>query len=365
LRLLAYFVQQNIDKFEEPDDDNISVVTPLDNIFSPRSPATIAMQNSLRTLYFDLKYPAFTAPSTNTDKIGNAGLIILPSPRTLSEKAWNGILTKVASGATLLITGPVDYDEYWKFTPRLENLGIAVSPEVQPVARYEFIQINGISHHARFTHATQEIADKTSSKGQESNQLSEVRYKKGLIIYSALPLELADETQALQAFYKYGHHHAKIKNMISEVNNPEVLVRPVISKNYILYNVISESGQTSHLKWTHLENDKKIEMRIPGRRAVMFLLERQSGNLLSCYLNGMLQVGSVKIECTGSTVITGFEDGKLDVMGGDNDGNISITGLNNIGFKHEYINKKSNNEISISIPGSARCKPVSLKSEMK
>jgi hypothetical protein len=360
LRLLAFFVKNNPDQFEEPEDEDICLITPLENIFAPRSPASLATQNALRTLYFDLKMPIFTVASTKTDKIGNSKLIILPSPRTLSKEAWKDILFKVKMGATLLLTGPVDYDEYWKHCPRLTEVGIRVEKNIEPVSRDEYISVNGKRLHARFTHSIQDIADKAVLGESNVNQFCETKYHKGRIIFLAVPLELADDSHALQEFYKYGFLKAGCRRDMSEVGSPEVLVRPLFSKNYVLYTVISESDQESNIQWIHLENDLKISLKISGRRASVFILERKSGLLISAYLNGFLKVGDISVACPETTVVCALNSGNPKIMAGTGDGALEVQGIKIKKIDKKYAKITSDQMLQISIPGNMRCVPVFL-----
>src|SRR5206468_3120062 len=68
-------------------------------------------------------------------EVDDAKLIVLPSARVLTESCWQALLQKVEAGATLLVTGYIESDEYWRLAERMRPLGVEVT--VRPVAQLE------------------------------------------------------------------------------------------------------------------------------------------------------------------------------------------------------------------------------------
>lgn len=324
LRLLAFLVENCRQCFEHAADDPVYIVTPLDNIFAPRSMAGPATQNALRTLFFDLKQPAGSVTPFNIDKV-YPRLFVLPSARTLSDEGWAKLMEKVRQGAVLLISGPVDYDEYFKHKNRLVQLGIHVSQNVQPVARDEYFSINTEKINVRYTHAIQDIADKAVYSDDINNKVKTIPFGRGKVIFCPLPLELADDAGGLKAFYNYGLQQAGFKMPDFEINNPGVLIRPLESENYIVYSAISECDQQTNLSWIDPSTESKIELRLNPKRAVLFILEKATGELVAAYLNGFLKVGDHSLYSEKGTIaITNLNTAPV-LMAGDRAGHIYLS----------------------------------------
>ena len=88
------------------------------------STALEAQQNCVRVLYQYARSSAYAVGEYQIQSLGNPKLILLPSPWTLSEPAWQAILEKVRDGSTLLVTGGFDNDEHFHATERASQLGL-------------------------------------------------------------------------------------------------------------------------------------------------------------------------------------------------------------------------------------------------
>jgi hypothetical protein len=79
-----------------------------------------AQQNAVRALYHYARGTAFVIGEYQLSQMPDTKLIIVPSPWVLNQNAWEILMKKVQSGATLLISGRVDADEHW--APVLERV---------------------------------------------------------------------------------------------------------------------------------------------------------------------------------------------------------------------------------------------------
>src|SRR5258706_1991212 len=116
------------------------VVIPHSNMFSVRDLADKATRRAVRILEHQLGIPCRTVSEYHISDIGEPKLIVLPSPRVLTEACWQEILVRIYQGATLLVTGPFEADEYWRGQPRLSPFGL--STELTTLAHKELLSTN-------------------------------------------------------------------------------------------------------------------------------------------------------------------------------------------------------------------------------
>lgn len=359
LRLLAQFVNANRDYFYDNGQEETFVVIPFANIFAPRSMANRAVQNALRTLFFDLKQPVSAVSEFQIDKAANAKLLILPSARTLSQTAWRSLLEKVEQGAVLLISGLMEFDEYFRHQPRLKEVGIDLAKTALPVTRDEFFFMNGNEVHARFTHEKQDIADKAVFADGRPPQVVEAEQGRGRIIFCPLPLELADDAQPMRAFYQLGFSRANIASKIEGRTNPALLIRPLLSGDFIIYTVISESDQTIQTSWKDVASGAEIEIEIPGKRAMMFILSC-SGQLISAYFSGKLRVGEIALKAAATSVVSHLNSTNAFVMSGDGDGVVEMNGIGQREIVHNFIKQSDDGAYRMTIPNTQRFVKIKL-----
>ena len=111
-------------------------------MFSPRSLAVEATQRAVRVLANHLHVQARAVGEYGlADTLGAPRLIIAPSPRVLTDAAWQALMAAVENGATLLVTGIIDADEHWLPVERTKALGLRASS--RPVAGQEPAVIAG------------------------------------------------------------------------------------------------------------------------------------------------------------------------------------------------------------------------------
>ena len=84
-----------------------------------------AQQNAVRALYYYARGEAYAVGEYQIGSLGSPKLIILPSPSTLTEDAWQAIVARVRAGAVLLVTGPFDGDAHFHPTGRQNQVGLA------------------------------------------------------------------------------------------------------------------------------------------------------------------------------------------------------------------------------------------------
>ncbi len=89
-------------------------------------------KHALRAMAYCDHTPLRMLTENRLAELGTPKLVFLPSPQGLTDEAWDELLDYVASGGTLLVTGPVDRDEHWQPVDRMEALGVKAT--VVPLA---------------------------------------------------------------------------------------------------------------------------------------------------------------------------------------------------------------------------------------
>ena len=336
LKMLAHFLRLAGPVFGESDPDPVCVLVPYANVYAPRNPTLDIVRNSLRTLYFDLNTSAYCASDIRPEQIGDAAVIIVPAPRTLTQSTWDILMEKARLGSTVIISGAIDYDEYWKWSPRLAPLGIVCNPLPEPVSRHEFCEIGASEYSVCFTHGKQDYIEKAILSETGKNDQVVIPIGNGHVIYCPLPLEIADHTDALCAHYLTGLKMAGVYPLFKGGEDPSVLVRPVVNDNAIIYTIISESDQSREVSFLDSTTGITISSRIDRRRAQLFVLDRHSSQLKSVYFSGKLQVDDLILESESTAVLTLGETEWQCIMG-EGESALNVTGWSGSPLQGEFL----------------------------
>jgi hypothetical protein len=189
-RGFARFVNANRARFTGRKPEAAVLIIPHGAMFTVRDTADAATRRCVRSLEYTFGIAVRSVSEFDLDAIGDASTLFLPSPQVLSEECWSHLVDRVSQGATLVISGPIDLDLYWRSIDRLASLGVQASR--RPVAGYEpFRQQDGTLTWVRFDRAAQERFDRAVFAGDEEAAVRTIEVGAGRILFSALPLELA------------------------------------------------------------------------------------------------------------------------------------------------------------------------------
>jgi hypothetical protein len=295
VRAMAGFFSKNARHMTGRRPERAVVILPHSNIFSARNTARFAVQRSVRVLAYRLGVSCRTASEYCMDTIGDASLIILPAPHILRSDCWAALLEKVAQGATLLVTGYIETDEYMRPCPRLAAFG--VQTHSCPVMHAEHLPIT-VPGHAEAITLTLSLKENGSQKflkavGADNSVLpfQEIAHGQGKILYCPLPVEHAHAEEATEAVYRLAALRAAMvcaKNVSESSASPGLLVRPVEFEKAVLFLVVNESNTehqaimqgtvlTSPQQWRH-------SVTVPAGRAAVAFIEKNTGRVLDTYL---------------------------------------------------------------------------------
>ena len=261
--------------------EDVCMVIPHSNMFSVRNHASAATRACVRVMHYNCGVPMRAVGEYTLENLGDPRLILLPSPRTLTQQAWDKLMKAVNGGATLLVTGPIDWDEYWRPVNRLGN-----ENGVMPVTREENVIIFGTEHRLSFGGEKADRVDKAVVGGQSGFVRAE-EVGDGKLIFTPMPFELADNLDPAAALYEYALKQAGIEKPFSvEKPDPGILIRPQFYEETILYSIVSEIGLDKEFQLTNSLGGKTLNIKLPAQRALMFLLSKD-GRLLAQYGDGV------------------------------------------------------------------------------
>jgi hypothetical protein len=209
-------------------------------------------------------------------------LLILPSPRILTEAAWGRTLELVRDGATLLVTGPIDSDEHWLPVDRLGRFGVEAT--VQSVAQEEHLGIGNMLYRLSYRGDKFQRLEKSVPVPGSPARVAEFRDGRGRVIWSPLPVELAEQIAPTTVLYRYALAAANVEPLFGvERTDPGVLIYPAVYGEAVLYGFVSELGSATDVRLTHAETGTPLEVALPAGRAALALLGRRDGRTLGRY----------------------------------------------------------------------------------
>jgi len=276
-RGLARFFAANAHRMVGRKPEEVCLVIPHSNLFSVRNLADAATRCAVRVLEYHLGLPCRAVSEYRAEEVGSAKLIVLPSPRVLTEKCWQTLLQKVEAGATLLVTGFIEADEYWRPVERLKPFGLET--RAMPVMREEAVGTMPNLPIMQCTFSADRIqkVEKAVLARQEIPDSYLLSHGKGHLFYCPIPLECAENQSAMRLLYNALATHADV---VFE-RRFDVLARRVEFADCSLYLIVNESG----MRMPDEKEDKKTPFGLsipPGRIALAFV-DRTSGEVLAKY----------------------------------------------------------------------------------
>lgn len=292
-RSIAKYVQENAERFADRKLEEVCLVIPHSSVFMTRGFGDVATRRAVRTLETSMGVPVRAVSEHFIEDIGSPKLIILPAPNALRQSCWERVLQCAAEGAILVVTGVIDRDEYLRPVPRIASLlqsplctkGAGVPPiiinfvgdgaspslapdspfmqearrealqqilRIEPVSRCERMKADtdGETHTAIFGGEKIQRLEKAVSNFDNASKPLEtmtLTYGAGKILYCGLPLELADDMDALQALYRRACVEAQIATTDAQPDG--VTIRRVEFAKTTLAIIVSESDEAAAFKF--------------------------------------------------------------------------------------------------------------------
>jgi len=238
-------------------------------------------QNAVRALYHYARGTAFAVGEYQLSNMQDAKLIIVPAPWVLHQEAWDQLMTKVKSGATLLISGRIDADEHWLSIPERTRGWNTEYTSSALTTREVSIKWPGDSAHLSYSDNRTTYAERGVL--QNNATFLDLSLGSGHILYFALPLELADQLDAIGKIYSYALKCAGVNTFyVTSCKDPGILICPTRLPDATLYVLTSESANTNPIEFRDLLSNTNIQVNLdPGRAALMLI--HKDGHIIASY----------------------------------------------------------------------------------
>lgn len=267
---MAKFARENAQYFGPPASPDVVVVTSQTLQFSPYiEEAILAQQRAVRTLAYDLHTNSSMLGENQIARLSRAKLVVLPSPQTLGQRAWDSLLAYVRSGGNLLVTGPVERDEHWYPADRLA--GLTHSNVVPLQTHYSEIKVGGERIPLSYNYQRQQRLERLDGvSGVQEIQLGE-----GHIFVTAEPVELAENPDATARVYDYVLKKLSIRSDYEAKSVPNsVLVRASVMPDAVLYLLMNESNNEQHVAIKDRNTGAELNVKIGSQRAKLAIIRK-------------------------------------------------------------------------------------------
>ncbi len=273
MREIAAFVAEHLHDLGPREPEPALMVIPHSYMFSVRNRATAATQRCVRAMSYGCRIAMDACSEYALDRLDRVPrLIVLPSPRVLTDAAWERLIELAEAGATLLVTGPVDADEHWLPRARLDRFGI--ESKITPVAQREHLEIDGTIHGLSYRGDSIQRVEKAVASSDGIPRTHEVEVGRGRLIWSPLPVELAHGVEPTTALYRHALARAGIEPIFRLTEpDPGILVYPVRFQNALLLGLVSELGDSRTVE-IDAGQFGPIDRTLPAGRAELALLRR-------------------------------------------------------------------------------------------
>jgi hypothetical protein len=278
---VAQFMAANSHRMKGRKDEEVVMVIPHSQQYSTRNFATAATKRCVRALYYYCHMPVRSVSEYRVGTLtGVPKLVILPSPGTLSESAWQSILALTRKGSTVLISGPIDNDDHWLPVNRSGGFGIA--SESRPVSQAEFISIDGTEYRLAYRGDKLQRLEKAVDGKPGLQKVLMISMSAGKMIWSPLPVELSEEIEPTAALYTYALTQAGCSPVFSLMRkDPSVLVIATVYASTVLYTFVSENDRDTKIELTDGESGAQISVDVAAQRTNMLFIDRKDGRIIS------------------------------------------------------------------------------------
>ncbi|MBD2844071.1 beta-galactosidase [Paenibacillus sp. IB182496] len=299
--------------------EEIAVVYPYSNDFSSRSLAFDATTAAARVLGYELKQPFRAFGEYHLEALAEQPprLIVVPSPHNFGDAALEALLRHVREhGGTLLVTGPLGLDAYWRSRARLAEL--TGERRVVNVLREETLLLEGRRHPVSYARKRIGEASKDAylaasgeadaavrtdgawgtdgdgqmvDVGQRSGAAeaeAELRawpLGAGTLLHCPLPIELSERTATIAAVYDYAIRQAGVtRTMVwhSGGELPGVYGSQLLLRGGQLYTFVSEYAHDARIEVGHPAVGRRYVFTLPRGRCVLFATD-EAGEVIASY----------------------------------------------------------------------------------
>ncbi|TDQ42936.1 beta-galactosidase [Aureibacillus halotolerans] len=302
------FMNENRKLFKARTREDIAVVYPFSNDFSARKVSYDATAKLTRIFTYDLRIPFRGVGEYHLEELEAhpPKVIFVPSAHNFDRKQLEKLLSHVRKhGSTLVWTGPLHLDEYWRSVPKtLVNEPLTRAN----IRREELLQIGEKRFPVSFfndrksagvTFSGNRLAEIETERVDNCDVSSIHSWKegKGSVVWCPLPLELNERDPVLLAFYEQvlqPHQLSAELDWETGGDLPGIYGRKLTFENGSLFIFVSEAAYEIDVAVRDKETGKRYSFSVESERTVMFSCQ-SDGTLTSIY-----RPEEVQVECASN-----------------------------------------------------------------
>jgi hypothetical protein len=276
------FLSAHRDALHGREDEEVLMLIPHSQMFSPRNFATEITRKCVRAMVYHCRTPLRAVSEYLLAETNPTGkLIIVPAPSVLTEKCWGALVAQATRGATIVISGVIDADEHW-LSNGSRSVGLfGFRADTDTVSASESILIGTADHLVRYEGEKIQRIEKAVMKANGPARVLVQSHGAGRFVWSPLPLEAGNSMTSLIAFYQFALAQANLAPAFAvSPDTPSILVLPSIFAKHALYTFVSETVRDASLTLAHQDTRTPISVTIPAGRSTLLLLDRTNGKLI-------------------------------------------------------------------------------------
>jgi len=262
-------------------EDRIALVLPRYSRIPPFGESTGASRRAIQVLTKALHMGATVFDEQDLSRMRTPKMVILPSPGALSHAAWKHLVKYVEKGGTLVMSGVVERDSYFRVTSRLGEVGI---PGLGPglVAPQELMFMSGDQFLLTYSGEKPHWLEREVWQGEASVWESHVG--RGQILFSPQPLEFADQFAPVVQFYTRGMEMAQIEPyLIVEDYIPTTYIRLIRFREADLVVAINEANDPVAMTFSIHDLPKSWRIELPAQHGGAYLIHREQAEIIDQY----------------------------------------------------------------------------------
>ncbi len=283
MRAFAQFAPSLQEHLRDPQLPSIAIINSQAAQYSVLADFQLeAQRRAVRALAYDVHLPAYVIAENQIGKLGSPKLAILPSPQALGEPAWRALLQYVDAGGSLLITGPVDRDEHWQVVTRARD--VALQAHVEPLTYHTAtVRLGDRSLALTYGQPQQNWLD--SLRFEDGSTFKEIPHGKGRIFWTAYPVELSENEQALAELYADVSNRINISPMFNAQSPlpPGVLVFPTVLADAVLYVCVSDSADPAAINLRDQTTGVALSFFLPAEHAAIAVIGKREKKIVAKY----------------------------------------------------------------------------------
>lgn len=267
--------------------EEVAVVYPFSNDFSNRRLAFEATTKLVRVFAYDLKVPVRGIGEYHLSSLAadRPKLIVVPSAHNLDDEAMDTLLAHIGEhGGTLLVTGPVGLDAYWRPTGRLS--GIVGPYREGNVLREERLDLEGQRYPLSF--GARRIAEAALDVPETGGRFAVTEAEVGLgrLLWLPLPAELNERSEPLIALYRYALRKSGCEEQPLLWHNggdlPGLYGRKLEYASGSLFVFVSEYADEAEIDVEDPASGRRYRLTLERERCAMFATDA-AGSVVKVY----------------------------------------------------------------------------------